>query len=167
MSTTRTNIQVLTPSRKTQHPGDVFTVGLPDQTFIFGRVISTTATWTIASNAGPANLIYLYRERSAAKQLPALAALRPDRLLVRPIMTNRLPWSRGYFETLAHVPLTPADVLAQHCFRFPMGSGVRYFDDLGNELLEHPEPVGELALDSFRTIDDEISEALGIPKVPN
>lgn len=166
MPEVRTNIQVLKPSRKAPQPGDVFAVGLPDDTFIYGRVISTTAKWTRASGAGPANLIYLFRERSNSKQCPDRSELRPDRLLVPPIMTNRLPWSRGYFETLVHVPLERDDVLSQHCFRFPMAR-IRYFDDFGNELPSAVEPVGEYALHSFRTIDDEISDALGIPKVPD
>jgi hypothetical protein len=82
MPAVRTNIQVLKPSRRAPRPGDVFAVGLPDDTFVFGRVISTTAKWTRASGAGPANLIYLFRERSTSKRPPDRAELRPDRLLV-------------------------------------------------------------------------------------
>lgn len=159
-----TNIQILKPSRKQVQPGDVFAVGLPDGTYLFGRVVSTNAQWTLAVGADPAILIYLYRDRSGTKALPDRSAIRPDRLLVSPILTNRLPWSRGYFETLANVPLERDDVLLQHCFL--SASRGRYYDDDGNELAGACEPVGDYALHSFRTIDDQISDALGIPKVP-
>lgn len=165
MADVKTNIQILKPSRKKAQPGDVFAVGLPDGTFLFGRVVSTHAQWTLAVDADPAILIYLYRERSAAKAaVPDRSMMRPDRLLVSPIMTNRLAWTRGYFETLANVPLEPNEVLPQHCFL--SASRGRYFDDEGNELTGAIEPVGDYALHSFRTIDDQISDALGIPRVP-
>lgn len=52
-------------------------------------------------------LIYIFRERSSEKAVPDAAAMRPEHLLVSPIMTNQLPWSRGYFETLANIPWQP------------------------------------------------------------
>ena len=159
-----TNILILQRSRKMPHSGDVFAVGLPDATFLFGRVVSTDARWTTADGADPAILIYLYRERSATKAAPDRSVMRPDRLLFSPIMTNRLPWTRGYFETLANVPLEQDDVLRRHCFL--SASRGRYFDDHGNELAGPIEPVGDYALHSFRTIDDQISDAVGIPRVP-
>lgn len=88
--------------------------------------------------------------------------MRPDRLLVSPIMTNKLPWSKGYFETLANVPLGEDDVLDQHCFLDWTG---RYYDENLNELPGPREPVGEYGLASFRTIDDEVSDALGFERV--
>lgn len=157
-----TNMRVLRPSRKAVRPGDLFAIGLPDGTFIFGRVISTDAKWTQAVDAAPAILVYVYRLRSPAKTLPNVHDLRPDDLLVPPIMTNRLAWTRGYFETLGNIPLAPSDVLPVHSFFSP--SRRRYFDDAGNELSAVHEPVGDYTLHSFRTIDDRVSDALGIPR---
>ncbi|MFT3874092.1 MAG: immunity 26/phosphotriesterase HocA family protein [Nocardioides sp.] len=164
MADVTTNIHVLRPSRKAVKAGDVFAVGLPEASYIFGRVVSTEAQWTLAIGADPAILIYLFRDRSATKVMPDEAVLRPDRLLVSPIMTNRMAWTRGYFETLGNIPLGANDVLPRHCFL--SGSRGRYYDDLGNELAGPIEPVGDYALHSFRTIDDQISDALGIPRVP-
>ena len=95
---------------------------------------------------------------------PDRAHLSPSALLVPPMMTNRLPWSRGYFQTVAQWPLKPGDTLAQHCFLSPLRG--RYFDETYNELPGPVEPVGALVLDSYRTIDDVISEALGVDLVP-
>ena len=158
------NLRQLRPSRKRLFSGDVFTMQLIDR-FLFGRVISTDAVWTFAEGAGPAVLIYIYRQPSAAKVAPAPSAMRPEQLLVPPIMTNRLPWVRGYFETLANVPLDSGDVLAQHCFLLNQCKR-RYYDEHGVELPRPVPPVGDYGLHSFRTIDDQISEALGIELAP-
>ncbi len=80
-------------------------------------------------------------------------------VLIRPRV-----WSRGYFEILANVPLTADDVLVQHCFR--SASRGRYFDEHGNELPGLAEPIGDHGLYSFRTIDDQVSDALGIDRAP-
>lgn len=164
MTEAMTNFRVLKASRKKPQPGDVFAMQLADESFLFGRVISAEAQWTRAKGAGSAVLIYIFREPSNVKAVPDRDVMRPEQLLVSPIMTNRLPWSRGYFETLANVPLAPEEVLPQHCFL--SASRGRYFDEHGNELPEPVEPVGDHGLHSFRTIDDQVSDALGMPRAP-
>lgn len=164
MADVPTNLRVLKPSRIKPTPGDVFAMGLPDGSYLRGRVVSIDAQWTLAVGADPAVLIYVYRELTATKAVPDRAAMLPDQLLVPPIMTNRQPWTRGYFETLGNVPLVEGDVLSRHCFL--SASRGRYFDERGNELAGPTEPVGDYGLHSFRTIDDAISDAVGIPKAP-
>jgi hypothetical protein len=132
-----------------------------DRRYLFGRVISTEA---MAGWSMRANLIYVYSARSDVKAAPEESAVRRDRLLIPPLMTNRLPWSRGYFETLTNRPLDEHDVLKQHCFR---SSGGRYYDEALRELPGPTEPCGIWGLASYRTIDDAISEALGIPLAPD
>jgi hypothetical protein len=161
MAEVKTNLRVLQPSRKKLRAGDVFAMQMPDDLYLFGRVISTDAV------IGPMTgiiLIYIFRTRSEVKAPPRREDLRPDNLLVSPILINRLPWSRGYFETIDHRPLEQEDLLKQHCFL----SSVRgqYFDEKGHELPGPVEPVGSRGLNSFRTADDEISDALGFGRVP-
>jgi hypothetical protein len=164
MATSATNLRILRPSRKAPKSGDVFCLQLPDSSFRFGRVIRTDAQWTRAVSAGPAFLIYVYRAASDSPSMPARELLRPDQLLIPPVMTNKLPWTRGYFDTIGNIPLDDRDVLPQHCFSDAAATG-RYFDETGNTLPGPVEPVGDYGLHSFRTIDDEISDALGIPRV--
>jgi hypothetical protein len=161
MADVATNLQILKPSRKKLRAGDLFAMQLPDDRFLFGRVI------TIEARIGPMKgviLIYVYRPQFHSKTVPERSALSAGELLVSPIMTNRLPWSRGYFETVAHWPLESGDVVPQHCFL--SASLGRYFDELGNELPGPVDPVGDRGLHSFRTIDDEISGALGLELAP-
>jgi len=156
----RTNMQVLKPSHKRLVAGDVFRVGLPDASFIFGRVIRVDLPRESAPVPG-ANLVYGYRQRIDSSE-PDLAALTPDELLIPPLFINRLPWSRGYFETVLHLPLKRTDLLAQLCFRRSNGT---YLDENGEPLRAERQPCGTWGLNSFRTFDDEISEALRIPLV--
>ena len=94
-----------------------------------------------------------------------IPALDKKSLLVAPIMTNRLGWSRGYFETVANEPVGEDDVLQPNCFY--SYSFRRYYDEYNHELPERVEPCGVYGLHSFRTIDDEVSKALGIPLAPD
>lgn len=155
------NLSVLKKSRRAIEPGDVFAMLPPDGAFLFGRVIAGDAS------VGPMTglvLIYLYSVRSDTKD-PPLSELTPDRLLVPPIVTNRLPWSKGYFQRVASAPLRDADKLEHHCFRdFLTG---KCFDEHSHEVAETAGPVGVFAVSSYRTIDDKISRALGIPLAPD
>jgi hypothetical protein len=159
-----TNLRVLKPSRRKPRVGDVFAMRLPDEAYLFGRVVSTDARWTLAVGAGRAVLIYVFRDRTLSLELADRSVLRVDRLLVPPVMTNLLPWSRGYFQTVGNMPLGPGEVLLKHCFLD--GARGRYYDEYGNELPRSVEPVGDYGLHSYRTIDDLVSEALRIPPVP-
>lgn len=155
-----TNLEILQPSRSKQREGDIFALRLGDE-FRFGRVISTEAMagWSMPG----AILIYIFRAPSSELAMPEDELMRPDQLLIAPLMTNRLPWSRGYFQTIGHRPLAPGEVLNQHCFRSSNG---RYFDESAREIPGPAEPCGDGGLHSYRTIDDEISAALGVPRAP-
>ncbi len=110
-------------------------------------------------------LIYVYRRCFVSREPPDRSLLSCNDLLVPPMMTNRLPWSRGYFETVGYWPLDTDDVLPQHCFFSPVRG--RYFDEAVNELPGPVEPVGDYGLHSYRSIDDAVSEALGFPRAPD
>lgn len=81
-----------------------------------------------------------------------------------PRYTNRLGWSRGYFENVDSRPLSSDDLLEQHCFRRHTG---QYFDEKGQQLPGPVEPCGDWVLSSFLRIDDLVSEAIGIPLAPS
>ncbi len=155
-----TNMEVLKPSRRRIRAGDIFALRLKRHPYLFGRVIRTDA------KAGPFEgliLIYLYRATSQEKD--KIPDLHVSELLVPPLLTNRLPWSRGYFVTLLNRPIVKADVLGQHCFED--GRGRFFYDEMSNDLDHRVDPVGEFGVHSFRTIDDAISDAMGMPLAPD
>ena len=158
------NLRVLRKSRKKRAPGDVFVMSPRDSLYVFGRVVSVEAHWTVGGDLPPVNLIYVYEQTSTSPELPPPDAMRPGRLLIPPSLINNLPWSRGYFETLANVPLGAGDVLEIHCFQGDPGNS---YDEFSRRLRGRHEPCGIWGLGSYRTVDDAVSEALNIPLAPD
>ncbi len=152
------NLAVLKKTRRVPEVGDVF-VMRPDDQYLFGRVVDTNAN---PLGVGGAVLIYVYRVRSQTRT--PVPELLHEQLLVPPMMTNRQPWTKGYFEQVENRPLSAMERLPRHCFRDTRGW---YFDEAGNRLTGPAEPVGQWGLHSYRTIDDEVSKALGIPLSPD
>jgi hypothetical protein len=157
------NFQRIRPSRKPLAPGDVFRMKLPDSSYVFGRVILVEPPREQAPTP-LANLIYIYQDRSTSGD-PDRSRLTPMNLLVPPIYTNRLGWTRGYFETLSNRPLNVEDFVPHHCFRRFDG---KYFDENGRQIskLRAGSFCGDWALKSYRAIDDLVSAALGVPLAP-
>lgn len=154
------NLKFLRPSRKRLLVGDVFVLQPAGHPFYFGRVIRLDAMIRIFKNC---ILVYIYNATSDDKaNIPRLSKFD---LLIPPKMINRLGWSRGYFETVANIPLCEDEIIWPHCFKDPLGGGYR---DEYNHVLPHRfEPCGFYALGNFRTLDDEVSKALGIPLAPD
>ncbi len=141
--------------RRSLREGDIFAGEMRDGTLVFGRIID------LGAKIGPMHncvLVYIYAD--VTKERGARPALSSARLLVPPLMTNKLPWTQGYFDVVEHRLLGPDDKLTAHCF---YDHNRRRFMNESNEVVERTEPVGEWALFSYRTIDDAISAALGIP----
>lgn len=105
----QTNLRVLgSRSRTKPQPGDVFAMQPAEGLFLFGQVV-------LAEFYGPmpqSYLIYVYDHRSST-QVPDLARLTKDHLLLPPLFINRMPWTRGYFKNVAHRDLV-GQVLPEH-----------------------------------------------------
>lgn len=156
------NLRVLERSRRPPRPGDVFALLPPTGRYLFGRVIRTDA-----DVFGMRRLVLIYIYAAASGSMESVPELGLDRLLLPPMMTNRLPWSRGYFRHLYQEKLRESDVLSPHRFRSPAPElGDELFDEYSRPVGPGPGPIGVHAVDSFRTIDDAISDALGIPRAP-
>jgi hypothetical protein len=147
-------LAVLNKTRRSPEVGDVFVMRPAGDKYLYGRVINIDAN---PLGVGGAILIYIYRAMTIAKS--EVPELRRGQLLTPPLITNRQPWTRGYFEHLANCPLTPMDKLSQHCFKDVRGF---YFNECGKRLPGPIEPVWLWGLHSFETIDDEISRALHV-----
>jgi hypothetical protein len=156
------NLQVQKRSKEKPQPGDVFSLKLPDELFLFGMVVGAELPSGRAPMPG-SYLLYIYDHRSD-NPVPDLAQLRPDRLLLAPYFTNRMLWTKGYAVTVSAVSLSPDNLLRQHCFWHPLRKS--YCDENGALLSEKHEPCGSWGLGSYRKLDDLISDAVGISRVP-
>jgi hypothetical protein len=160
------NLCVLKRSNKKPLAGDVFALSPLEGLFIFGRVIR--ADLEEPAPMPGAYLIYVYRHRSDDMR-PSRSELHPGALLLPPLYINRMPWTKGYFQTVDNWPLAGDDLVAQHCFlsvSWGPASPDRYFDEDYNRLPGPIEPCGIWGLQSYRMLDDAVSEALGIPSAP-
>lgn len=162
MANPPTNIQVIKASRKQPMSGDVFAIRLPDGSHVFGRVIDADIHDPKRAPMPGSYLIYVYQLRSASIE-PEMSELTPDRLLLPPIFINKMPWTKGYFATVGHADPTGADRLRRHCFWRAVSR--IYVDENRNSLARKIHPCGDWALSSYRWLDDQISDALGIPRV--
>lgn len=156
------NLRVIRRSRKLPRAGDVFAMQVPDERYLFGRVIAAD----LPSGRAPmpdAHLLYIYNTLRKDKAVDP-QGLRPSELLLPPVFTNSMGWTRGHFETLTNQPLKVDDLLEQHCFWDVLRE--EYVDEYMNVLPGRAEPCGLWGLGSYRAIDDMISDALGIPRVP-
>lgn len=159
------NFQVLRPSRARLVAGDIFTMRLPDGRYIFGRVVRTDA-----SCFGPGcKLVYVFRHESHDPTPPARLLVKD--LLIAPATINRLGWSRGYFMTVGSRPFEDGERLPIHFFlELRRGRWGRrlYVDEDGRSVGRPPRgtPVGTAGLGNYRTLDDDVSRALGIPLAP-
>jgi hypothetical protein len=153
---------VLRRSRKKPVAGDLFAVHFPTVGFIFGRAVFVDLPH---GPMGPgSNLIYFYDDVRSTLSNDDEQRLVPGNLLIAPTFTNRLPWVRGYFHTIATQPITQADILPRHCFRELPRRGL--VDLQGSPITEAVDPCGVWALGSYWTIDDALSDALGVPRAP-
>ena len=158
-----TNLQMIRRSRKKPLAGDIFVMQLPDSTYLFGRVMEADIREFQRTPLRGSDLVYNYDYRSQTKE-PDLSQLTPDRLLIAPKFINRLGWSRGYFETVAHKPLKASDWLEQ--VSYWNDGRKKYLDQDGKILPGKVEPCGVWGMGNYRHIDDLVSDALGIPRVP-
>jgi hypothetical protein len=162
MSAPQTNLVRMKRCRKQPENGEFFYMQLPFAQYLFGRIIIAEPRRELAP--GPmCNLIYIYNWQSPMPD-PVYSELRPDRLLIAPVWTNRLAWTNGLFQFIESRPLTKADLLPQHCFFDSLRD--KYVDERGEQIPVRVDPCGLWGLVSYRWIDDHVSDAVGIPRAP-
>lgn len=154
------NMQQLRRTRKAPRAGEVFTFRLKARGYGYGRVIRTDCNLDGMSDT---ILIYIYARFDPRPHQDVL--LGKAGLLLPPMLTNRLAWTRGYFQPLAARPQQPGATLRVNCFWDDVNEC--YVNEDGKPLKRRSEPCGFYALNSFRTIDRAISEAVGIPPSPD
>ena len=153
-------MMVLEASRKKIKAGDLFVFQMSQEPnlYRFGLVSKNDF------NLGPfpnCNLVYLYE--ACSESIDEVPELNREKLLIPPFATNNLAWSKGYFLTISNIVPSEAEVFSEHYFRDTSGN---LYNESGVRVKKAHEPVGIWALRSYRTVDDSISEALGIPLVP-
>lgn len=152
------NMLPQTAYRKPLREGDIFVMKYGENRFLFGRIARVLPE--------PTYLVYVYRdEASSADEIPDLSI---DRLLIPPRIVNRLGFSRGFMRVIANRPLKRNNAYPAHSFRLNSFRGrSSYQDEDGHPLTEPTGCIVDKAYGNYRTLDDEISRALGLSLAPN
>lgn len=150
------NLRVLRRSRPKLKPGDIFALQILPDRFHFGRVIRTD-TEMIGTQVF---LIYIFRATSPSRN--DIPQLDRNDLLLPPTFVEKGPWTRGFFEVVKEQPLEVNDTHPVHCFVWL--SADRFVDEYCEPLPCRSEPCGRYQLSFEGSIDDKISDALGIPR---
>jgi hypothetical protein len=168
-----TNMIVLGPGTRTPpRAGDLFVCNMRGERWVAGRVVHTNCRM-MSREDGHEPLLYFYR-MDVDDPMKLRPPFRPD-LLIPPEITNFLGWKYGYFKTIGNYPMNPEERLPRHYFMLslnPIQWGdpeAVYCDEFYDK---SPQPgkynIGRgSGLASYRGIDDCLSEALGIPLVPD
>lgn len=160
--TVTTNLQYIKKSNKPLLGGEVFALNVKGVGFLYGAVIAANIDFPKAPTPG-SNLIYIYSIVTDDVYLN-LPALRPKNLLLPPIWTNRMAWTKGYFQNIGTIELNRETTLSRYCFHNSLRKA--YVDVFDKVIRTRIEPCGTWSLSSYRRIDDLVSDALGIERAP-
>lgn len=147
------------PYRKRLLVGDIFVMQFPDNRYLFGRIMKLDASFGGFKNGCIKTHIYDYISNTP---IPPVE-LTTKSLLIPPQWINKLGFSRGYLSVVANVPLSNHNFQDTACYNNGVG---KYLTEDGIELNKPTELIGFYGLGNYRTLDDKISEAIGIPLIP-
>jgi hypothetical protein len=151
-----TTIKKQMPSKRKPSEGDYFSILLPDERYIMGRVVRNRPSQIpILGNI----LVYIYNKVIDAPCISG--SLSKEDLLVPPTFVNQLCWSRGYFSHVGERPLAPKDAYPNHCFARCPFSPTKHIDQFG-KFVERFEPCGQYSLSGYAIVDDKICKTLGL-----
>lgn len=142
-------------SRKPPKEGDVFLVQPFSRVYYYGKVIRTHLESADSCVRGM-NLIFLYDRRADGRDIPD--ELGGGDFLIPPVIINRLPWSRGYFETVGNAPVTEDEKNAS--YGFWSFQKKRFVDVGGVPLARKPRCWSDYGLASYAVVGEKIQAAL-------
>lgn len=150
------NLQYIKKSRLKQ--GDIFAL-LIDGAYLFGRVVNDK----LSIMGSYVALIYVYNIRSTEPKIN-IAELTPDKLLLPPFISFSSLWTKGYAVKVGYEPVQEQNLLPRHCFRV---NEKKYVDEFGKTIEKlDSDYCGIWRIISVGTIDDWISDAIGIKRMP-
>lgn len=151
------NLCIQRPYRKRLHPGDVFSLQYGDSRFLFGRIVAVDVAF--GGFQSGCICVHIYRAESSSANLPE--RLIESDLLIAPHYVNRLGFSRGYMPVIGSIPLCAADERTDVCYRDAIRN--RLVDHSGRPVDQPRRFIGSFGMGNFKTLDEEISRALGFP----
>ena len=158
MSIEEINLENLGGTRKNIKSGDVFVFKPKKHPYYYGVVINSDAS--IFTAKGLLHIQFFNLNSENGNSVPD--DLHCAKLLIPPILTNKLGWRKGYFKTIGNVDIKDFISVQNAAFFYYNG---KIFDDSSNQLPSPKsiEETGSFAITSYLNIDNLISLALEIP----
>lgn len=147
-------------SRKYPEEGDIFLVQPLSNVYYYGKVIQTHIKSRDSCVKGM-NLVFIYDKCSVDQSIPD--DLSHSGFLISPTIINKLPWSRGYFETIGNVPVTELEKNMSYGFWSFLKK--MFVDVEGIPLGYKPQYWSDYGLASYAVIGEKIQNALKAKKV--
>jgi hypothetical protein len=149
------NMILMEPYKKKLNVGDIFVIKYSNSYF-FGRVGDIY-------NPGKHQLYVVYVYNNSSSSINIIPELDKNFLLVKPCIINRLGFSRGYLKVVDNLPIDDKN-------GFPILSytdGRYYYNSLNYKIRKPQGFIVKLSFGNYRTLDDEISNKIGIPLAPD
>lgn len=147
-------------SRKYPKEGDIFVVQPFTNVYYYGKVIQTHIK-SRDSCVNGMNLVFIYDKCADAQIVPNDLSDRD--FLISPTIINKLPWSRGYFETIGHTPVTEHE--RNMSYGFWSYQKQIFVDVEGIPLAYKPQYWSDYGLASYAVIGEKIQIALKAKRV--
>ena len=150
-----TDLIPMNKSRKYPKEGDIFLVQPFLNVYYYGKVIQTQIQ-SGDSFVNGMNLIFIYDKCTGDQSIPE--DLNDADFLISPIIINKLPWSRGYFETIGNVQVTERE--KSRSYGFWSFQKKMFVDVEGMPLAYKPRYWSYYGLASYAVVGDKIQTAL-------
>ena len=135
--------------------GDVFVLQPVYGIFYFGKVIQSDL-YSDDSFIRGMFLVYIYDYSSTKKEI--VTDFENSKFLIAPMIINKQPWLKGYFETIGNTPVTDQEKNVDYGFWDVMKK--HYVDIKGNVLDNPPKYNSIYGLGSYGILTKEVFKAL-------
>ena len=150
-----TELISMNQSRKYPKEGDIFLVQPLQNVYYYGKVIQTQIK-SRDSLVNGMNLIFVYDKSTDNKNIPD--NLSDCDFLISPVIINKLPWSRGYFETISNLCVTERE--RKMPFGFWNTLRKTFVNAEGITLTFKPQYWSDYGLASYAVVGEKIQAAL-------
>lgn len=145
-------LEVLSKTRREPTPGDLFVLKVKGKGYFYGAVVKTGVNAGFGGNIGI--LVYIYGKEYREKAMVPPVLSRED-LLIPPLMVNRKPWTKGFFEWVGHGEVSELAPYDFHCFRDVRNQIVNEYGEIVKKCTGRP--VGQYGLASYGAVSREIA----------
>ncbi|MCC5619691.1 hypothetical protein LC605_32635 [Nostoc sp. CHAB 5836] len=159
-----TNLMVIKKTKYMPVVGDLFAGNVLGKQWIIGRVIKNGFSSATAKHC---HLIYIYKTNEIVNPFDVEFPIKINLLFPPFLMLSNMMWTKGYFIHIKNHPLLDGEFLLRHIFESSMIH--KYVDECGDPTSEpkSDDVVGRYSFQGWSSLDDKISNALGVPTHPS